>query len=172
MKIIEAMKKIKLLLNKITDEQKLIAEHHADLDIENPTYGTVAEQTEIISKKLQGIRDMVHEISSLRFSIQKSNVTIPVTIEIGGNRLTKTIAEWIHRRKDLCTIECNSWACMNDKGMRSTGVVKQTNGQERQVQIRRYYDPKKKDAEISVLKSEPLLIDSALEIVNATTELV
>lgn len=172
MKIIEGLKKQKDLAKKAEDIKAKIALNCVDMEHENPVYGTTDQQREQINEWLQSYSDILKEILSLRFRIQKTNVTCPVTIELGGKQVTKTIAEWIHRRRDLATTEALAWKCLTDKNLPAVGKIQQTNGTVTEVKIRRYYDPKVRDTKVELFRSEPSIIDSTLEVVNATTDLI
>lgn len=168
MKIIEAMKKIKDLQKKADDLRTKVKQHCADLDFETAVY---PDQKGQVQSWLQSHSDVVKEILALRFAIQKTNIATPVTIELGGVQVTKTIAEWIHRRRDLASLEMDVWRGLTDRNLKE-GAIQQTSGQTRDVKIRRYYDPAERDKKVDLYRSEPSIIDATLEVVNAVTELV
>lgn len=172
MKIIEAMKKIKDLTRKAEDLRNLIKQYHVDMDAEAPTYGTVEEQRKQISSWLQSHSDIIKEIGSLRYKIQKTNINTIVAVELDGKAIRKTIAEWIHRRKDLANLELTAWSALNDRGLPASGRAQKSSGETYEVKIRRYYDPKERDQKKTTYASEPLTIDGCLEIANATTDLM
>ena len=170
MKIIEALKKVKDLQRKADDIKSKIAAHCCDLDCETPTY---PDQRRQVSEWLQAHSDIIKEILYLRYSIQKTNVLTQVTIEIDNKFVSKSITEWIHRRKDLAKLEEQCWRSLTDKGHKETYVNKLTpNSPEQIVKRRMYFDPVERDRKIEVYRSEPSLIDSTLEIINAVTELL
>ncbi len=171
MKIIEGMKKIKTLTEKAADLRKKIQTFCADLDFETPTYGTPEDQRSTVSGWLQAHSDVLKEILHLRVSIQRTNILTPVTIMFGDRSVTKSIAEWIHRRRDLAALEMSSWQMLTDRGLKE-GVANTTAGGVKEVRIRRYYDPKLRDAALDLYRSEPATIDSSLEVVNAVTDLI
>ena len=172
MKIIEALKKTKDLAKKAEDLRGKISQYHVDIDYEIPTYGTVDQQREQITSWLQSHSDILKEIGRLKFCITKTNVLTPVTIELGGKSVTKTIAEWINRRKELASLERSAWDCLNDKGMGASGTIKKSTGEQIEVKIRRYYDPKIRDEKKELYRSEPSIINGTLEVVNAVTDLM
>lgn len=169
MKIIEAMKKQKELLVKADDLRKKIALYCADHSHETALYG--AEQKTKIKEWLQGHSDVLKEILKLRIAIQRTNLATNVEIELGGKQVTKCIAEWIHRRKELAGLELNAWAGLTDRGLRE-GVIKTSTGENMEVKLRRYYDPSERDAAVELYRTEPGVIDRTLETVNAITNLV
>lgn len=169
MKIIEAMKQIKDLQRKAEDLRKKVAVHCAGLNFETPTYGQ--EQRQTVDGWLQAHRDIVQEILRLRVAIQKTNVTTPVTISIGGHGVTKTIAEWVHRRRDLAALDASMLMQLGDRGLKEQ-VGRDTQGNAIEIRIVRYFDPKRRDELLEEFRSEPTTIDSTLEVVNAVTDLV
>lgn len=168
MKLIEAMKKVKDLQVKVDDLKSKIAMHCVDLDFETPYYGN--DQKATVDGWLQSVHDILKEILELRIRIQKTNLGTPVTINLNGMPVTKTIAEWIHRRRDLAASEMDLWKRLTDRGLKE-GTVTLTSNERKEVKIRRYYTPAQRDEMIERFRSEPSTIDATLEVVNAVTEL-
>jgi len=168
MKIIEGMKQIKDLQRKASDLRIKIGNCSADLDVETPLY---EEQKTKVRGWLQAHDDIIQEILKLRVAIQRTNLATDVTVELGGKAVTKNIAEWIHRRRDLAQEDLSAWKQLTDRGLRE-GTVKQSTGESKEVKIRRYYDPEERDRKLDMYRSEPLLIDSRLEVINAITDLI
>jgi hypothetical protein len=170
MKIIEAMKKVKDLQRKGDDYKGKIQAHCADLDCETPIY---PDQKREVASWLQGHEDIVKEILHLRCSIQLTNLKTEVTIEVGGKFVKKTIAEWIHRRRDLAKLQETLYRGLTDRGLKEQNLVQLTPGTPQQIIKRRlYFDPSERDKKIEMYRSEPSLIDATLEITNAVTELI
>lgn len=168
MKIIEAMKTIKHLQEKASDLRAKVGQYCADLDFETPTY---TDQRAQISEWMQSHFDTVQEIARLRVAIQRTNLATSVTIELGGKQVTKTISEWIHRRKDLAKQDLEMWSKLGDRNLRE-GMTQTSAGGTKEVRIRRYFDPKERDTKMALYKQEPSIIDGHLEVVNAVTELL
>ncbi len=170
MKLIEALKKIKDLQRKADDLTNKVAQYCADYDCETPVY---PDQRKQIEQWLQAHSDIVKEILHLRVSIQKTNLATPVTIELNNKFVTKTIAEWIHRRKDLAKLEETAWRKLTDRGLTPENKIKLTpTTPEQIVKIRRYFDAQERDNKIELYRVEPSKIDATLEVVNATTDLI
>lgn len=169
MKLIQAMKQIKDLQRKAEDIRGKIANNCAHLTIETPTYGD--KQKETVSGWLQSHEDILKDILRLRVGIQRTNLATSVTIEIGGKQVTKSVAEWIHRRRDLAKLSQDAWGKLGDKGLRE-GSGKNSLGEPIEVRIVRNFDPSERDAKLELYRSEPSLIDSTLEVTNAVTDLL
>lgn len=171
MKIIEALKKVKDLRKKIDDITSKIKMHAADLDCETPVY---PDQKRQVSEWLQSVHDITKEILKLKYRIQKTNVNTPVTIELGGQHVTKFITEWIERRKNLAEIERQSWLALNDKGLKETYPSQKLTANSPEIVVKRrlYFDASERDAKVELFRSEPSTIDATLEIINAVTDLL
>lgn len=168
MKLIEALKKMQDLQKKADDLREKVSKHSAYLSYETPVY---SDQKKQVSEWIQAHGDILKEILRLRIAIQKTNLAVDVTIEIDGEPVTKTIAEWIHRRRDLAASEEKMWRQLTDRGLKE-GVLKQSTGENITVTIVRCYDPEKRDKNIDLFNSEPTTIDAKLETVNAVTDLI
>lgn len=171
MKLIEAMKQNKELLKKAEDLRSKVKMHCVDLDFETPLY---PDQKRQISEWIQAHSDVLKESLRLRTAIQRTNLATKVTIELDGKQVEKTIAEWIHRRRDLANAELLMWGCLTDKGLKEGQALPSTTpgAQPTPVKIRRYYDPVERDHKVELYRTEPGIIDRTLEVVNATTELL
>lgn len=169
MKLIQAMKQLKDLMAKAEDLRGKVAQFCADLSIETPTY---ADQKRQVAEWIQSHGDILKEVLRLRVAIQRTNIQTPVTIELDGKQVTKSIAEWIHRRRDLAKLDQDMWARLSDRGLKEQNVQTTPGGAVTEVRIRRYFDPAEKDRKLALYRSEPSVIDATLEIINATTDLV
>lgn len=169
MKIIEAMKRIKDLKFKADDLKKKVSTYCADLSNETPLYG--ADQRKKVEEWIQGFQDINKEIAVLKLAIQRTNLATLVTIELGGVQIEKTIAEWVHRRREGATMDHSIWVALTDRGLREGTVTTSTN-EKAELKIRRYFDPSLRDSKVELYRSEPSKIDSTLEVINAVTDLV
>lgn len=168
MKLIEALKQLKDLARKAEDLRNLVKQHCATSTIENPTY---PDQRLKVDTWLQAHRDLLKEILRLRIAIQKTNLATMVPIELNGKTVEKSIAEWIHRRRDLAKAELDSWSMLTDRNIKE-GMVQGPGGTPIEMKIIRFYDPAQRDNMKSALASEPIIIDGRLEIANAVTDLI
>ena len=169
MKIIEAMKLIKELQRKAEDLRGKVAQNCANLDFETPLYDDPPEQ---VRQWIQAHSDIVQKILELRVSIQHTNIVTFVTIEIGGKSVTKSIAEWIHRRRDLAALDAGMWGQLGDRGLKEQRVQTVKDGPVTEIKIKRHFDPLQRDRMLELYRAEPGIIDRNLEVVNATTELI
>lgn len=171
MVLIEAMKEQKLLLRKIDDLRKKITSNSALMDYENPPY-SVEGQGKQIKEWQQSCHDCISRVEKLRIAVQRTNLQTEVTIKLGSNTITKSIAAWIHRRRDLANLEESCWNILTDKGLKDGFIASGGSDDKTPCKIVRFYDLKERDNKVSLFSEEPILIDTKLEIVNATTDLV
>lgn len=171
MKLIEAMKLIKELQRKAEDLRDKVKEHSANYDYETAVY---PDQKRQIDEWIQAHHDILKEILKLRLAVQRTNLATKVDITIDERIVTKTIAEWIHRRRDLAELERLMWSGLTDRGLKEGGALPNTipGTQPSLVKIRRYYDPPLRDRKIELYRNEPGIIDRTLEVVNAITDVL
>lgn len=169
MKIIEAMKRIKMNKEKVEDLRKRIASTSANLNIETPLYETPGEK---IKEWLQSCADISQDNVGLLVAIQRTNLATNVTIELGSKQVTKSIAEWVWRRREYAKADLDTYALLGDRNLREGSITQSTGSAPLEVRIVRHYDPVERDEKLALYRSEPHLIDAALEIVNATTDLI
>lgn len=168
MKIIEAMKRVKLNDEKVVDLQNKIAGASANLNIETPLYGDQTDKR--IIEWLQSSEDIGKESIRLLIAIQRTNLITSVTMTIGENTITKSIAEWVWRRRRYAATDLATWQKLTDRGIKE-GINQGPTGPI-EIKIVRHYDPLIRDAKLSEYRAEPHQIDAALEIINATTDLI
>lgn len=168
MKIIEAMKECKRLAEKVTDLRVKITQHCANMDYEKPVYADPRAQ---VAEWQQSIHDSLKRIEVLRVAIQRTNLATNVRIEIDGEAVEKSIANWIHRRRDLAGLEMASWTALTDRGLKD-GFINSAGGTQTKVAVVRHFDPLARDKKIELYRNEPMLIDATLETVNAVTDLI
>lgn len=172
MTIVEGMKQIKILLRKHADLCDKIKAHCADLSYETPVYGTETDQRQKVQGWLQSCGDIVQEVSDLKRRISRTNLETMVSIQLDGRAVSKCITEWVARRISLAALDEGAWRALTDRGLKEGQLQATQPGQTPQkVTIRRYYEPAVRDAKVELYRSEPMLIDQAMEGINATTEL-
>jgi len=170
MKIIEAMKRVKLNTSKINELRTRIGKASANTNHETPEYG--AEQASKIQEWLQAIHDLGQDNINLLVSIQRTNLVTMVPIEIAGKTITRTIAEWVWRRREYSDVDLLAYQQLTDRGIKEGMASIPGQTEKLEVKIVRHFDPSKRDAKITEYRGEKFQIDSALEIINATVDLI
>lgn len=168
MKIIEAMKKIKANREKVADLQAKIRDNSAHLSHETSPYDSPAKK---VKEWAQSARDLTQESANLLTAISRTNLETSVSVEIAGKVVTKTIAEWVWRRREFARTDRDTFAAMGDRGLKE-GHMQSSTGNPIEVKIVRNYDVEIRDRMMAEFSEEPGAIDAALEIANATTDLI
>lgn len=171
MKIIEAMKRVKANKEKVVDLQQKIGLFCANLNFETLTYGSPDQTKATVEGWLQSCIDLTQDNIGLLTSIQRTNNATSVTITLGEKSVTKTIAEWVWRRREYAALDLKTWQMLTDRNLKE-GTGQNSSGTPIEVKIVRHFDPVKRDKMVAMFKSEPHEIDAALEVVNAVTDLV
>jgi hypothetical protein len=170
MKIIQAMKTIKSLEEKRKDLLKLIQKNCVSFDSDTTPY---ADQKSKITAWLQSHSDTVKEMERLKHAINKTNVLTDVTIEIGGKQVTKTIDQWISRRRTYADAQGDAWRVLTDQGYPETQRYRVDHtGNEKVFKRILHFDPSLRDQMVELYRSEPSIIDGHLEVVNAITDIL
>lgn len=168
MKIIEALKKIKLNEKKIADYTTRIKQHSAILSTETSPYADTKKE---VDGWLQAVADLVKENETLMRRVHTTNTSTQVNVEVGGKQVTKSIDEWLYRRNKGIEFERLSVAALTDRNLKEQAVPDKE-GKMQIITINRHYDASLRDKRLGQLMDEPSQIDMALEIVNATTDLL
>lgn len=169
MKIIEAMKEIKRQHVAVADLNDKIAKHCAHMDYEKSPYNDATAQ---VREWQQSIHDRVKEVERLRLAIARTNLATDVSIELGGQRVTKTIAAWVLRRRELAQIDMRAWANLTDRGLKDGFLTTTQTGTQTKAMVVRHFDPVERDKHVDIYRNEPIQIDAALEVTNAITDLI
>lgn len=170
MKLVEALKKIKSNKDKIFEIQEKISKSCSNLSHETPQYGAEGTKKKI-EEWLQACDDLSQENVTLYCNIQRTNLTVNVPIELGGKTVTKSIAAWIWRRKEYHSIDYKTWSLLGDRNLKEQ-IINTSTGLPFESKIVRHFDPVKRDNMLSMYRAEKFAIDSALEVVNAVTDLI
>jgi hypothetical protein len=171
MKLIEAMKRVKANKEKIAALQKMIGDFSAHLSHETPVYGN--ETPEKISGWAQACEDLTQENIRLLTAITRTNLQTEVTVKLAEKNVTKSIAEWIWRRREYAASDLLTWKMMGDRGLREGHLNSSVpGGASIEVKIVRNYNPERRDKKLAEYQSEPHEIDATLEVTNAVTELI
>lgn len=170
--IVQALKKMKSLKEEVEATRQLISAHCADYSNESPVYETVEKQKQQISAWMQSVEDKLQAYTRLSLRVKYTNLMTPVTIPMDDSfNLTLSLEEWILLRREISPIKQLLFSSIGDRSLKDKEVRTSAGGTET-VQVRRYYDPVLRDKLLMRAKTLPALIDSYLEVVNATTPLM
>lgn len=168
MKIIEALKLVKLNEKKIADFADRIKVNSAKLSNQNSPYKNPTEQVKAWE---QSILDLVKNNEELQLKIHKTNTVTNITVVVDGKAKTKTIDEWLYRVKNGVRLESMAYAAMTNRGLKES-ADKDKDGNLIINHIEYAYDAEHKDRKVMSLTEEIAAIHTALEIANAVTDIV
>lgn len=169
MKLIQAMKKLKDLAVKAEDLRAKVRDNCADMDFMKPAY---EDQRATVDGWIQAHSDILKEMMRLRVGIQRTNLLTLVSIELNGTHVSHSIAEWIHRRRDLAGFEAGMWMSLTDRSLKDQQTQAVKDAPITVLHVRRYFDPATRDQKVAEFKAEPSVINAALEVANAVTDLI
>jgi len=169
MKIIEAMKKLKVILKRLQDNTQQIAAYSSILSTEKPAFGSEEEQRRKVKALVQANNDLLGEYLTLKQQIEATNLKI--TVEIGGKKWT--ISELLVIKRVLAQYMVNTYNAMTTASAEQrmkAGFGKTAEGSS-PLALRMFEEKDRLDG-ISKWQDIYSNIDSRLEVVNAMTDLV
>lgn len=174
MKIIEGMRLVKENKEKIADLTKKVSQYSANTSFDKPAYGTSHGDTKKqITSWLQSIHDLTLNNIKVLNDIAYTNLVTKVDIQLGEVTVTKSIAAWIWRRREYAAMDFKAWQQLTDKGLKPGFAQNSSPGVEpMKIEVVLNYDTAEKDAKLALYHSEAHRINSTLEVVNATTDLL
>jgi hypothetical protein len=170
MKLIEGMKKLKVLEKKLDRNAEQIQMYASAPSNEKPAFGDEKEQKAKVQGLIQSSKDILAEYMELYQRVTKTNLITTVTI---GTRTFKLVDLLVLRRGQAKRM-AKSFSALNtsyaDGRIASMGRVTQP-GEKPPVPVRFYNESEKMEAmqDWMSLQDE---IEQRLEVINATTDLV
>ena len=166
MKLIEAMKELKLIVAKISRNREETIKYSSGLSNEKPVFETEKAQSEYVARLIQSTEDLVKRYLDLKSAIEYTNLKTKVTIH--GE--TRSISEWLVYKRNLAGIRHHAYQAANDSV--ALGRKSKDAAALKDVQIVRYYDEAVMNAKLRNLIEILGSLDGTLEVINATTELM
>lgn len=168
MKIIEGMKELKVILKRINKNTEQISEYAALPDNERLHFGTRENQMKEIKKLIQANEDLVQTYLSLKQRIELTN--LKTIVEINGVKYT--ISEMLVLKRVLAKTMVNTFNALNDTKARARVTSHSLARSEKAPIVEKYYDELDKTSGQRAWDDLYHTIDSRLEVINATTELM
>jgi hypothetical protein len=165
MKIVEGMKELKVILKRMDKNNKQITEYAALPDNERLHFGSKDNQSKEIKKLIQANIDLSKNYLVLKQQIEKTNLV--TVVEIDGKPYT--ISEMLVLKRTLAKMLVQTYKSLNDSQARMR--ITQVRG-EKQPIVEKFYDETEKNAGERFWDDLYHTIDSRLEVINATTELL
>jgi len=171
MKLVEAMKKLKVIEKRMKSNCEEITRYSSMVSTERPLFETESKQEQEVLNLVQSNNDLIIEYLKIKKQIEKTNLETIVYIDSKDYSLSDML---IIKRK-LAALQINTFRSMNDnEGSSRLRQQHSSNvsGGDKTPHVIRFY--KEEDRNKGLRKWEDLYntIDSRLEVINATTDLI
>lgn len=168
MKLIEAMKRLKLLEKRMSGNVENITKYASQLSHEKLYFNTPDEQTKEVSGLIQSTHDLVWEYMRLKTNIDHTNLRTVVMIK--GDQYT--LAQLLLMKRKMVAVLRDSYQALNNRAAESRMHRSTIVPEGVPVSIITFFDERDKNVQLlhwMELESE---IDARLEVINATTDLL
>jgi len=165
MKIIEAMKELKLIEKKLERNNDLIGKYSAQLSNERIYFGTKDAQEKEVKSLIQSSHDMVDNYIKLKLLVETTNLATKV--ELMGKKYT--LAELLIHKRKTARMMINSFDSLTDNHAKSSLRMLPSADK---ISVERFYSESFKNENMRSWQDFYESIDARLEVVNATTDLV
>ena len=167
LKIIEAMKRIKVIDKRMETNSANVTKYSSMLTSERPYFENEAAQRKEVKSLIQSNEDLLNEYLTLKGQIERTNLF--TNIEMGGK--IYTISDLLVIKRRLAQKMIGTFNALNDQaaGARLRNSV---GADGKQPQIVRLFDEKDRNDGLSKWHDLYDNIESRLEVINATTDLV
>jgi len=167
MKLIEAMKELKLVEKRMEKNREQITQYSSGLSNEKEIFGSEQKQIDEVKSLLQANVDLFNRYLYLKRSIERTNLETKVEFSVGTYSISELLA--IKRRLQHGVI--NTFKALNTQSaearMRTIKIPDNV-----EVKVVRYYREEEKNILLKSWMEFFENIDGRLEVVNATTDLI
>lgn len=171
MKIIEAMKRLKVIAKRMEDNTKRINEYASILSTDRPSFGSEDEQRKEVKALIQANWDLVKEYLRTKQDIELTN--LKTTLEIDGVKYT--LSELLVIKRKLAKSMMNTYSALNDQATMcriGIGLGRNQSAEGKTPVIEKLYDERERIDGLRKWQDLYDNIESRLEVVNATTDIV
>jgi hypothetical protein len=167
MKLIEAMKELKLVEKRMEKNIEQITQYSSGLSNEKEIFGSEQKQIDEVKSLLQANVDLFNRYLYLKRSIERTNLETKVEFSVG----TYSISELLVIKRRLQHGVINTFKALNTQSaearMRTIKIPDNV-----EVKVVRYYREEEKNLLLKSWMEFFENIDGRLEVVNATTDLI
>ena len=168
MKIIEAMKRLKVIEKRMTDNNTAITAYASILSTERPAFDSEQEQRKQVQSLIQANEDLLKEYLSLKTKIERTNLA--VVVEMDGKKYT--LSELLILKRKLAKTAMGTYEALNDRTATAKLRSASVGPDGKAPQVLRLYDERVKNAALDKWQDLYNNCDSRLEVINCTTDLV
>ena len=167
MKIIEGMKRLRVIEKRMESQRNAVTEYASKLSTEMPRFQTKEDQAKEVASLIQSNNDLCAEYLRIKRSIGYTN--LKVTVELQGKAYS--ISDLLVVKRKLADRMVATYRALNDTVARDRlRNAPKFDGETPKVEI--LYDERTKLDNIRKWQDLADIIDSRLEVINATTDLI
>lgn len=166
MKLIEAMKELKLIEKRMEKNAEQITKYASGLSNEKEIFGSDSKQRAEVQALIQSNTDLFYNYIKLKKAIEKTNMETIVSFSIGDFSITELL---VIKRK-MSSYITSTYNALNTKVADSKYYTLKT--EKADINIVRYYEEEEKNKNLNKWQNFFESIDGRLEVVNATTDLI
>ena len=167
MKIIEAMKRLRVIEKRMESNRLAVSEYASKLSTEMPRFKTKEEQEKTVKSLIQSNEDLCVEYLKLKRAIEKTN--LETYVELGGRKYS--IADLLVIKRKMAGTMIHTYRALNDSAAQARlRTAPKYDGETPKVEI--LYDEKSKLENLGRWQDLVDVTDSRLEVINATRDLL
>jgi hypothetical protein len=166
-KIIEGLKRLKVLEKRIAGVGPEVTKYAAIFSNQKPAFETEAEQTKQIMGLLQSAEDLQVEYLNLKRDIDYTNTV--VIVEIGGKHFS--LNELLTIKRKTAQLMMSVYKALNVDGLIRSGL-RGTAGAGESIKVVQLYDEKMKNEKLAAWQDLYDNVESKMEVYNAVLDLV
>lgn len=168
MKIIEGLKQLKVIEKRMEKNRLQITQYASMVNTERPYFDTEEKQKKEVQSFIQSNIDLLHEYLKLKSRIEKTN--LGVNVEMGG--VQYSISDLLIIKRKLAKMMASTYEALNTTAAQSRMRNLSVGSGDRAPVVVRLYDEKAKNTELDKWQDLYSNVDSRLEVINATTDLL
>jgi hypothetical protein len=167
MKIIEGMKKLRVIEKRMEKNMESISKYSSLLNTERPYFETEDRQRQEVKSLLQANKNLMEEYLTLKKNLEYTNLN--VVLELGGKEYS--ISELLVLKRKMARTMIDTYGSLNAKSANLRLSSSRMRGEEKTPQAVRLYKEEDKNAGLAQWQDIYDNIDSRLEVLNATEDL-
>ena len=167
MKIIEGMKRLRVIEKRMESQRNAVTEYASKLSTEMPRFQTKEDQAKEVASLIQSNNDLCAEYLRIKRSIEYTNLKVTVELQ----KKEYSISDLLVIKRKLADRMVATYRALNDTAARDRlRNAPKFDGETPKVEI--LYDERTKLDNIRKWQDLADIIDSRLEVINATTDLI
>ena len=167
MKIIEGMKKLRIIEKKMAKNMESISKYSSLLNTERPYFETEDRQKQEVKSLIQANQDLMEEYLKLKKDLEYTNLT--TMLEFDGRKYS--ISELLVLKRKMARNMIDTFSSLNAKAANLKLSSARRGAEDKTPQAIRLYKEEEKNAGLSKWQDLYDNIDSRLEVLNATEDL-